>query len=139
MANLSAFLEAEYEKMDRILDKFPPVNKLHYLSEIELAGIATFIHNFYNGIENVLKRCLLSKKIQIPRSESWHKDLLEQAIVNGIISDQLKDKLLKYLFFRHFFVHAYALDLYAEKMEDLVEDINSTYNQFRMEIDRFLE
>ena len=139
MANLNAFLEAEYEKMDRLLDKFPPVTKLHTLSEIELAGIATFIHNFYNGIENVLKRCLLSKNIQIPRSESWHKDLLEQAIVKGIISDQMKDKLLKYLFFRHFFVHAYALDLYAEKMEDLVEDINSTYNQFRMEIDRFLE
>ena len=43
------------------------------------------------------------------------------------------------LAFRHFFVHAYALDLYADKMESLVENIESVFSILHAEIDNFLE
>jgi hypothetical protein len=35
---------------------------------IELAAIATFLHNIYNGLENILKQILISKDIMVPKS-----------------------------------------------------------------------
>lgn len=43
---------------------------------VELAAIGVFLHNIYNGIENILKQTLKLKSIQIPRTENWHKELL---------------------------------------------------------------
>lgn len=130
MAELSLMIDAEYENIDKTLVKMPSVDKLAVLSEIELAGAATFLHNFYNGIENILKRCLIDMNVRIPQSGSWHKELLELAFSHNIISEDMKVALIDYLYFRHFFVHAYALDLYSNKMEPLVGNITSTYNQF---------
>ena len=71
------------------------------------------LHNFYNGIENILKQIILSKKIEVPGGESWHKELLELALAKEFISKDCTNNLAQYLAFRHFFSHAYALDLYA--------------------------
>ena len=51
---------------------------------IELAAIATFLHNTYNGIENILKQILISREIMVPKSEKWHKDLLNKSLSSGI-------------------------------------------------------
>lgn len=51
-----------------------------------------------------------------------------------IISNDLKMKLADYLAFRHFFSHAYALDLYSDKMEPLVEKSKSVYKEFKNSI-----
>lgn len=73
---------------------------------VELAATGTFLHNIYNGIENILKQILKLKNIKIANSESWHKDLLNRSISVGVISQDLCDKLYDYLTFRHFFVNA---------------------------------
>lgn len=72
---------------------------------VELAAIATFLQNTYNGIENVLKRILKFKGIIVPLSESWHKTLLDLSIDNQIISFELSKRLDEYRAFRHFFIH----------------------------------
>ncbi len=43
---------------------------------IELAAIGTFLHNIYNGIENILKQIIVAKNVEMPMSGTWHKDLL---------------------------------------------------------------
>ncbi len=70
---------------------------------------------------------------------SWHKELLKLARSKGIISESLFVELGEYLAFRHFFSHAYALDLYGDKLEPLVENINKIYQRFKKEISIFLE
>ncbi|MCA9732726.1 hypothetical protein KC799_11395 [candidate division KSB1 bacterium] len=137
MANIRLRVEAEFENIEKVIGKIPTADKLPYLSEIELAGVATFLHNFYNGIENILKQCLLIKKIVVPKSEFWHKELLEKATEDNIISDSTNKNIREYLAFRHFFIHAYAFDIYAEKMERLVENIQPTSNIFKSEIERY--
>ena len=37
-------------------------------SVVEFAAVGTFLHNIYNGMENILKRIILSKGIEIPNS-----------------------------------------------------------------------
>ncbi len=138
MDNLVDKIEAEFENIDQVLNELPYYEKLPYLSVLELAGVAALIHNFYNGIENILKQILKYEKNTLPDGKSWHKELLNNSQENKIISEETKIILIDYLAFRHFFSHAYALDLYANKMEPLVENCNNTYCLFKKDINEKL-
>ena len=93
MVSLSQKIAAELENLDEIFKELLPHSNLSQLSLLELAGVAALLHNFYNGIENILKQILLSKKIILVESQSWHKDLLERATTEGIISEDRKSQM----------------------------------------------
>jgi hypothetical protein len=99
-------------------------------STAELAAIATFLHNFYNGMENVLKRVMIQKRLEVKDTSTWHKDLLKMAADDGIISADLYNALSNYLSFRHFFVHAYSFTLRWEDLKPLVDKIEQTVKTF---------
>jgi uncharacterized protein YutE (UPF0331/DUF86 family) len=136
MANLHDKINLDIENIDRVFAELPRHNVLHKLSMLELAGVATLLHNFYNGVESILKRILVEKGISIPQGSVWHKELLNLSEQENIITPQMKKQLGEFLAFRHFFSHAYALDLYAEKMEPLVKSAFGLYKEFKIEISK---
>ena len=127
-------IEAEYEAIESALSALPE-SPLSTLSRLEIAGVAAMLHNFYNGIENVLKQVFRSKSSPIPEGESWHRDLLIVATETEILSDRLLDDLKPYLAFRYFFSHGYALNLVPERMEPLVTHAESIFSRFKGEIE----
>jgi hypothetical protein len=135
MADYRLRVEAEYEAIEGTLSALP-VRPLSELSQLEIAGVAALLHNFYNGIENVLKQVFLAKSLPVPEGESWHKNLLLTAAAKDIISEHLLNNLKRYLAFRHYFTHAYALELFPQRMKPLVEDALDVFNEFRERIDR---
>ena len=137
MANIRDRVEAEYEAIETILSLIPDKN-IHQLSQLELAGLATLIHNFYNGIENILKQIFKSRSIEIPAGSSWHQELLVRAKHQKLISEDLADKLKEFLAFRHFFSHAYALDLHPSRIESLSEKIKQIFDLLKLEINRII-
>ncbi len=138
MADARERVAAEYQAIERALLSMPAAEDVRDLSVLELAGAAALLHNVYNGIENILKQVLASQRIEIPAGPAWHSDLLLVAIRSGIISGPTGEALKRYLAFRHFFSHAYALDLDPERIEPLVADIRAVVSGLRAEIDRFL-
>lgn len=72
MAKLHEQVEAEFENIERTLVDIPNFESLPNLSRLELAGLATLLHNFYNGIENILKTVVTAKDINLPDGASWH-------------------------------------------------------------------
>ncbi|MCL4492653.1 MAG: hypothetical protein M1510_12290 [Nitrospirae bacterium] len=133
---LKEYCDAEFENIDAVIAELFSVVKTEVAgySVPELAAIATFIHNFYNGIENILKRTLAFKQIGVKDSSTWHKDLLKASADMGAISNDLYDTLLIYLSFRHFFVHAYSFTLQWEEIKPLAEDIQGTLGKFKSAI-----
>lgn len=127
-------IEAEYEAIERTLSALP-VKALSELTELELAGVAALLHNFYNGLENVLKQVCRAKEMGIPSGASWHRDLLLAAGDANILTLGLVGELSRFLAFRHFFSHAYALDLFPDRMEPLVRQAEGVFRRFREEID----
>jgi hypothetical protein len=130
-------IEAEYEAIENTLSALPD-RPLSTLSQLELAGVAALLQNFYNGIENIVKQVFQEKSFPIPQGESWHRDLLLAAAEKNIISDLLLNNLKQYLAFRHYFSQAYALELFPERMEPLVKDAVALFNEFKQQIDKII-
>ncbi len=133
---IKEYCEAEFENIDAVVFELFSVVKTEKseYSTAELAAIATFIHNYYNGIENVLKRVLSLKQIEIKDTPTWHRDLLKISSDTGIIPNDLHDTLSDYLSFRHFFVHAYSFTLRWEDLKPLVDGIEETLRKYKSTI-----
>jgi len=98
--------------------------------------MATFLHNIYNGIENILNQILKAEGVRVTRSETWHKDVLEAAVHHSIISEALGDRLYEYLTFRHFFIHSYGFMLNDAQLRPLADGIRGIWEQFVATIER---
>ena len=137
MADYRTRIEAEYEAIERTLSTLPDRNAAQ-LTPLEVAGVASLIHNFYNGIENVLKQSFQARSLDVPAGPSSHQNLLLMAVEANIISSQLADELKEYLAFRHFFSHAYAFTLRPERIAPLAAKITRVFGTFRREIGKVL-
>jgi uncharacterized protein YutE (UPF0331/DUF86 family) len=138
MASLREKVQVELENIALVLEELKTAQDEPNKRVVELAGIGAFLHNFYNGVENILKQILNSQGIQILRTDSWHQDLLIQAKDTGIISESTKKQLAEYLAFRHFFSHAYGFTLDEKELMLLVGKVFRVYSTFKTEIDSFL-
>ncbi len=136
MDNLHRRILAEKENVGIALGNLKDAMARNEKTVIELAAIATFLHNIYNGIENILKQILKAKGVDIPESAIWHKELLNLSVSQGIISDKLSDQLYEYLTFRHFFVHAYGFMLDEAHLEVLANNIPEIWLRFTKEIEK---
>jgi uncharacterized protein YutE (UPF0331/DUF86 family) len=139
MAKVREQVEAEFENIERTLAEVPDFESLPNLSSLELAGLAALIHNFYNGIENILKQLVNAAGKKLPDGPSWHQDLINIAVNNDMISELTSRKLRQYLAFRHFFSHGYSFELDPKRISNLVKDIKTIYECFRDEINKAIE
>ena len=106
---------------------------------VEITALAGVLHSFYNGIEKIL--LIIAKNIDksVPSDLNWHKTLLEQMAGenmhrNSVITDGMKNDLVKYLGFRHFFRHSYTYQLKWERMEKLAKPLRGVWEKFKAEI-----
>jgi len=134
MARLPKQILVEKDNVEKTLANLKEAMERSEISSVELAAIGTFLHNIYNGIENILKQIVRLKGIEIPKSDSWHKDLLNLSVSKGIISEKMSDQLYEYLTFRHFFIHSYGFMLEESHLKGLATDIYDIWPQFMSEI-----
>jgi uncharacterized protein YutE (UPF0331/DUF86 family) len=134
MDNLPRQIIAEVENVEVVLKNLQEAMDRKVKTVVELAAMGTFLHNVYNGIENILKQSLKFKGIQITSGDNWHKELLNLAVVHSVISLDLSDELYEYLTFRHFFVHAYGFMLEEAPLESLVDNIPGIWAKFISEV-----
>ena len=73
---------------------------------VETMALAAFLHGFYNGIENALKRIAIHMDGGPPRGEAWHQKLLGSMARTGgcrpaVVCPGLAETLQGYLTFCH--------------------------------------
>jgi hypothetical protein len=92
-----------------------------------LALIAIDLHSYYTKLESLLERILVSFEGRTPRGEAAHAGLLRVAALAipgvrpAIFGESVREALDELRKFRHFFRHAYALDLRSDKLERVLD------------------
>lgn len=138
MNSVKEKIYAEMENITKVLIELEKVKGRPNKELVVLVGIGAYIQNIYTGMENILKQLLLHKNISIPDTPTWHKDLLNLAVKHNFITKETADKIGKYLFFRHFFTHAYGFLIDETKLKPLMDNIPDIYSEFKREIDKSL-
>ena len=91
--------------------------------------MADFKQRIEAELENILKQAVQGKGHKLPQGQTWHRDLVQLALSENIISGPTAEALKQYLAFRHFFSHAYAFEVYAERIVPLVEGANKVFKK----------
>ena len=85
------------------------------LRQTTVAG--AFLHQFYNGIESILKRFGQFYEVPLPKGESFHRKLLDMFVeptsapLPGLLDVNLYEELEPYRQFRHIFRNLYSMQL----------------------------
>jgi hypothetical protein len=139
--------DVERRMLDELLATFRPLldelGKGKSPSQMELMALASLLHSFYNGVENVFKRIALMVDGRCPRGDSWHTDLLVQVGQAtpkrpGVLSQEMLLRLKGYMDFRHMFRHAYAYILEWGRMDHLVLGCAECLEEFERGMADFL-
>lgn len=131
-------IEDTLMRLFEVKSKFDPQVKDYSIEP----AMGTYLMNFYNGIENILKRISKEYYQIMPKGESWHKELLvlsanpPQGKI-ALFNQQIIERLYPYRNFRHRFVSGYGFQLKAEKMLELVDNIQVLWNDIRKAISEF--
>lgn len=114
------------------------INKIMAISghelreEMQKPAVGTYLMNFYNGIENIIKRISKVYYDKIPTGESWHQELLIQSYnppenKTPILTEEIVSRLQKYRGFRHIFVSGYGFKLDWQRIKNLIDDVPSLW------------
>lgn len=137
----------EQESIEDILHRLQHIQaefnsqKKDYVTE---PAMGTYLMNFYNGVENIIKRASKVYYHTMPRGNNWHKDLLLLAAnppnnKEAIITEGIAMRLGPYMKFRHRFISGYGFQLESEKMAELISNCNDLWNDIKNSIEQFLK
>ena len=97
----------------------------------QVMAAAGYLHHLYTAVESIHERIVATLDGYSTRGERWHQELLTLAgvPVEGVrpevICTQTRVRLSRLLRFRHFFRHAYRIDLLWAEVEPLLSDAPS--------------
>lgn len=129
------------ETLERLLDARNEFDakKRNYLVE---PAMGTYLMNFYNGIENIIKRIVKSCYLTFPKGANWHKELLNLSSNPpsekiALFNANIEERLHAYRNFRHRFVSGYGFQLKGEKMLELIDNARPLWIEIKKAISYF--
>jgi len=140
-------IKFEVSQIDNLLNETAPLLDLVHSKRpdmIENAALGLFLHSFYNGIENIMKFIIKDKYAKVPSGIKWHKELLDLCFIiknddqKELFSENLKIVLDDYLSFRHFIRNTYSYKIKWERMEHLVLDIGTNWQEIKAGINNYI-
>lgn len=111
----------------------------------EKAAAAAFLSQFYNGIENILKRISKFHSVSLPVGDTWHMDLFKRFCVPALaplpelFDESLASSLSPYRRFRHVVFHSYGFQLEWERMKEGIEKAEGVFAKLKANISNYLQ
>lgn len=110
----------------------------------EKAAAAAFLAQFYNGIENILKRISRYHDVPLPTGEAWHVDLFRRFCspshpdLPALFDESLALALAPFRRFRHVALHSYGFQLDWSRMAEGVARVQDVFSQFQVGLSDYL-
>ena len=116
----------------------------------EKVAAAGFLAQFYNGVENVLKRISKYHGAALPEGDRWHAELFSRFCsppapadvereVPLLFDRALAAEMAKYRGFRHVARASYGIVLDWKLMAEGVERLEETFSRFEQAVLRYLD
>jgi len=123
------------ELRDDVGDRSPTVR--------EKTAAAAFLAQFYNGIENILKRISRFCGEPLPSGELWHAELLRgffepHARLPLLFDRDLGLILSSYRKFRHVVHHGYGFQLDWERIREGISRLEEVFSGVRSRLETYL-
>lgn len=143
---LKSEIKRDLEKLDRLLEKFASSYQ-EYNRQKKYAFLvesAFYVNQVYTGFERIFQNVADCFENTIDE-KSWHKSLLERMALNlenirpPVISESNLRCLDELRAFRHFFRHAYELDLQEKKFSIVVSSVHELEESFREDLEKFVQ
>lgn len=139
-------IKQELTQLHRLIETYRPVIDKMRTQEpepLELMALASILHSFYMGFENIFKRIVSEIDGGFNKTDSWHIDLIESMIEStdkrsAVLTSDTKRRLRFYLGFRHVFRSHYAYDLNWSKMKNLVFESEDILQRVEKELNEFM-
>lgn len=139
-------IKFEIEQIDRLLESYEDLlAKTHRTTPdlIEITAIASVLHSFYNGLENIFLTIAKGIDQESPTGSQWHRKLLTQMAKPtshrpAVLTIETMHQLVDYLGFRHFYRHSYSFFLEWSELEKLVTTLPHTWEKTKGEIKDFV-
>ncbi len=140
---LAAEIEAHLVRAEREAASIEELSGGGARDKRTLWALAGHLQAFYTGCETILARALEKFEGLPPVGPDTHIRILQAAAldVSGVrprvLGPQSVSALHPYRGFRHFFRHAYGVELVWEKMAAKVRDVRVTFDGFRSDVGIF--
>ncbi len=144
LLRLSKEVEGEVAQVKKLKKEFEEVPE-SLKENIRNRIIGSLFHDFYSGLERIFKRIAVELNGGVPKTESWHRDLLIEMswdmpdLRKAVITEGTMRRLLPFLRFRHVFRNLYGFELEAPKIQELEKDFPSLCDTVVTEILQFVE
>jgi uncharacterized protein YutE (UPF0331/DUF86 family) len=119
MSARADFLREECDNVEKTLVLIEELLGPRTLGKHEAAALGTYLHNTYSGVERLLRSLLDNREIRVASTPTWHKDLLQRAHREDLLSSDQFDGFLRLLAFRHVYVHGYSHMLDEERLREI--------------------
>lgn len=111
----------------------------------EKTAAAAFLSQFYNGLENILKRICRFHEVSLPHGDTWHIDLFQyfcnppRQPLPEFFDRSLAHELIPFRKFRHVFHHGYSFQLDWKPIKEGIGGIDCLFKKLRKKIIDYLE
>ena len=132
-------IEKIFDRFHRAYDSFLNANEYSRLVES-----AFYVNQIYSGFERILKNVDVIFENSIVDLD-WHKSLLEKMALNiegirpSVISKKTSSLLNELRGFRHFFRHAYDVDIDKRKFGIVADSIIELENLYKSDFEKFIQ
>jgi Zn-dependent M32 family carboxypeptidase len=136
IAQIDQLFESYADLLERLQKDAPDI--------VELAAVASVLHSFYNGVENIFLSIAKGIDHEVPKGTQWHRDLLKQMAEatskrEAVLTVDMAHQLADYLGFRHFFRHSYSFFLDWNELEKLVMPLTKIWEEIKEQLQQFID
>jgi hypothetical protein len=115
----------------------------------DISAATSFMTQFYNGLENIMKRIVKYHTIPLPKGEDWHRALAEMFFqfpgstphppLPILFEGETAFRVKEYRKFRHVAMHGYSFGMDWLRIYDLTQTVPPTFRIIEGRILEFLE
>lgn len=111
----------------------------------EKTAAASFLAQFYGGMENILKRICRFNGVPVPIGDTWHLDLFKMfctpphPALPELFDKSLETDISPFRQFRHVVYHSYGFQLDWERMKEGIEKVDDVFLRFKLTTTNYLD